>query len=150
MQRRGPQRYPEPTVGGLILNKKRELLLVESPKWKGGFTIPGGHVEVGETLVEALQRELREEVGLNVEDPELLMIQEAIFSKEFYKKRHFIFFDYVCRAKGVSVKVDGEEITGYRWVTPREALKLKLDAYTRRSVAAVVERFEGGNPRPRM
>jgi len=93
MANRGTQKYPEPTVGGLILNTKGELLLVESPKWKRGYTIPGGHVELGETLVGALHRELKEEVGLKVEEPELLMIQEAIFSKEFYRKRHFVFFD---------------------------------------------------------
>ena len=35
------------------------------------------------------------------------------------------------------------EITGFRWVRPREVLKMKLDAFTRRSVGAVVERVEG-------
>jgi len=98
---------------------------------------------LGETLVGALHRELKEEVGLKVEEPELLMIQEAIFSKEFYRKRHFVFFDYICRTKDPEVRVDGVEITGFRWVRPREALKMKLDAFTRRSVGAVLERVEG-------
>ena len=127
----------------MILNAKGELLLVESPKWKGEYTIPGGHVEIGETLVEALQRELQEEVGLNVHDPELMMIQEAIFSKEFYRKRHFVFFDYMCKTRDARVKVDGVEITGFRWAKPREALEMRLDAFTRRSVGAVADRLEG-------
>lgn len=149
MARYRTQRYPEPTVGGLVLNSKRGLLLVKSPKWKGGYTIPGGHVEIGETLVEALQRELKEEVGLSVENPELLMVQEAIFSKEFFKKRHFIFFDYLCKARGADVEVDGVEITGFKWVEPKDAPKLKLDTFTRRSVEAALGRMRESKSRKR-
>ncbi len=143
MADRGAQRYPEPTVGGLVLNTRGELLLVQSPKWKGEYTIPGGHVEIGETLVDALKRELMEEVGLRVQDLELLMIQEAIFSKEFFRRRHFIFFDYLCRTRSSAVKVDGTEIVGYKWMKPEDALAIRLDSFTKKSVKAVVERLEG-------
>lgn len=143
MARHRAQRYPEPTVGGLILNNERELLLVESPKWKSRYTIPGGHVEIGETLVEALRRELKEEVGLRVEDPEFLIIQEAIFSKQFFRKRHFLFFDYMCKTLNSDVKVDGVEITGFRWVKPEDALKMRLDSFTRRSVEAFLGKIKG-------
>ena len=141
MARYKAQKYPEPTVGGLILNRKRELLLVKSPKWRDRYTIPGGHVEIGETLVEALKRELKEEVGVQVDDPELLIIQEAIFTREFFRKRHFIFFDYMCKTKNSIVKVDGKEITSFRWINPEDALKLNLDAFTKKSVEAVIARM---------
>lgn len=141
MKRQRGQTYPEPTVGGLVLNRLGQLLLVRSPKWKRRYTIPGGHVELGETLVEALKRELREEVGLSVEGAELLIIQEAIFSEEFYRRRHFIFFDYMCRSRSSSVKVDGVEIIGYKWVRPERALDMRIDTFTRRSVEALLERL---------
>ena len=80
------QIYPEPTVGALVLNRKGEVLLVNSHKWGNKLTIPGGHVELGETLVEALRREVREEVGLEIYDVKFLTVQEAIFSSEFWKK----------------------------------------------------------------
>jgi len=140
MQRNGTsQRYPEPTVGALILNSAGRMLLVKSHKWGDRYTIAGGHVEVGETLVEALKREIREEVGLRISDVRLLMTQEAIFSPEFYRRRHFIFFDFVCRCDDDNVVVDGDEIQSYLWEEPREALGKTLDSFTRR----MVERFLG-------
>jgi nucleoside triphosphatase len=128
------QRYPEPTVGALILNGRGEMLLVKSPKWGDRFTVAGGHVEVGETLEAALKREIMEEVGLEIEGLRLLMVQQAIFSKDFFRPRHFIFFDFVCRAKSDTPKVDGVEILSYSWVAPKRALALRLEKFTRRMV----------------
>ncbi len=136
------QTYPEPTVGALILNSNGEMLLVSSQKWGDRLTIPGGHVELGETLVSALRREVKEEVGLEIGDVRLLQVQEAIFSGEFWKRRHFIFFDYVCRATGGALSPDGTEIQGCVWVLPRKALSLKLDSYTRK----MVETYVRGGP----
>ncbi len=135
------QRYPEPTVGALILNGKGEMLLVRSHKWGDRYTIAGGHVEVGETLVEALEREIREEVGLGISGVRFLMVQEAIFSPEFWKPRHFVFFDFVCMSAGGEVNVDGKEIQSAVWVEPRVALGMELDSFTRR----MVEEFVSGS-----
>ncbi|MDV3292841.1 MAG: NUDIX domain-containing protein [Nitrososphaerales archaeon] len=131
---RKAQLYPESTVGAVILNGKGEMLLVKSHKWGDRYTIAGGHVEVGEKLEDALRREIKEEVGLSVRDVRFLMIQEAIFSEEFWERRHFIFFDFVCRSRGDKVKVDGEEVQSYKWVEPSKALKLELDTFTRNMV----------------
>lgn len=128
------QRYPEPTVGAVILNKEMEILLVKSPKWFDKYTIPGGHVELGEDLQAALIREVKEEVGLDIKVKVLLNWQEAIYSKEFYKPKHFIFFDFYCTTERTKVKVDGREVTGYIWVKPEKALKLNMDSFTSRSV----------------
>jgi nucleoside triphosphatase len=128
------QRYPEPTVGAIIENSKGKILLVKSPKWRNLYTIAGGHVELGERLEDALKREIKEEVGLEIYDVRPLMTQEAIFSQQFYKRRHFIFFDFACRCRDERVEVDGVEIVSYDWVEPRSALKLELDEYTRRTI----------------
>lgn len=129
-----PQKYPEPTVGALIFNKQGELLLVKSPKWFDKYTIPGGHVELGEDLKTALVREVKEEVGLDVEVKEFLDWQEAIYSKEFYKPKHFIFFEYYCTTNNSEVKIDGREITDFIWVDPKKALKMDTDSFTSRSI----------------
>jgi nucleoside triphosphatase len=134
------QRYPEPTVGAIILNRKGQMLLVRSHKWGNRYTIAGGHVEVGETLEDALRREIKEEVGLEVKDIRFLMTQEAIFSKEFWERRHFVFFDFVCRCRNEAVKVDGQEIQSYEWVRPEKALKMKLDTFTMRMVKNFLSR----------
>ena len=57
------QKFPEPIVGGLIFNKKGELLLVKSPKWLNRYSIPGGHIEVGEDfLVQRLEGKLKKKL----------------------------------------------------------------------------------------
>ena len=128
------QKYPEPTVGALIFNQQGKLLLVKSPKWFDKFTIPGGHVELGENMEAALIREINEEVGLDIVVKGFLNFQEAIYSKEFYKPKHFVFFDFYCLAKNTKVKMDGREIIDYIWVEPKAALKLKLDSFVRKSI----------------
>ena len=50
------QQYPEPTVGALVFNAQGQLFLMRSHKWKGKYVIPGGHIELGETMVDALRR----------------------------------------------------------------------------------------------
>ncbi len=134
------QAYPEPTVGGLIVNGEGKILLVKSNKWFDKLTLPGGHVEVGETMVEAVKREVKEEVGLDVEVEEMLLMQEAIFTPEFWRKKHFIFIDFLCRSKNQQVRVDHDEIQDSVWVFPGVALGLNLDSFTRKTVEKYMER----------
>ncbi len=131
---RAKQVYPEPTVGGLVVNEEGKILLVTSHKWFDNYTLPGGHIEVGETMVEAVRREVKEETGLDVEVKEMLLMQEAIFAPEFYKRKHFIFFDFLCRSKDQRVKLDHEELQDYVWVYPGAAYNLKLDSFTRKTL----------------
>ena len=134
------RKIPELTVGAFIINNSGDVLLVQSPKWSGGrYSIPGGHVEYGESIFEAVKREAYEEVGLRVKPVALYMVQEVINPKEFHEsERHFIFFDVLCRALTTDVKIDNTEITGYTWVKPRKALKLRLEKYTRNLLSAYV------------
>jgi len=125
----GEQQFPEPTVGALIFNKEGKLFLMKSHKWKGSYVIPGGHKELGETMEQALIREVKEETGLDIHNIEFLAFQEFIFDPAFWKKKHFIFFDFACKTDSDKVTLDreGQE---YVWVAPKEALKLPVDRYT--------------------
>jgi nucleoside triphosphatase len=127
------QIFPEPTVGAFIFNAKGELLLIESHKWPGRYVVPGGHVELGERLEEAVVREAKEETGLDIFDIEFINFQQFIYDPAFWKKRHFIFFDFACKTDSTSVQLN-DEAEGFVWVEPRQALTLELDTYTRRSV----------------
>jgi ADP-ribose pyrophosphatase YjhB (NUDIX family) len=133
--------YPEPTVGGLIQRKDGEVLLCDSHKWPGFFTVPGGHVELGETCEEALVREIKEEVGLDIEVLELISIQQVIYPKEFWKRAHFIFFDYLCSVGENQIPVvDSKEIQGTIWVSPRDALKLNIDRYLKHFIERMLDK----------
>jgi nucleoside triphosphatase len=134
------QVFPEPTVGALIVNQQGKILLARSHKWFDKYTLPGGHIEVGESMVDAVSREVKEEVGLDVEVVEMLLVQEAVFAPEFYKKKHFIFIDFYCKSKDQQVKLDQKEIQDYTWVYPGAAYNLKLDSFTRKTIDRFLER----------
>jgi nucleoside triphosphatase len=137
------QEYPEPTVGGLIINPEGELLIVKSHKWKVAYTIPGGHVEVGESLEEALLREVKEETGLDIHEIEFLCFHEFIGDEIFWEKRHFIFFDFICCTSKTEVILNNEA-QEYLWVPIREAVNLPIGKYLRRSLEIYLERQEEG------
>jgi ADP-ribose pyrophosphatase YjhB (NUDIX family) len=135
------QVFPEPTVGGLVRREDGKVLLCESHKWPGIYTVPGGHVELGETCEDALTREIREEVGLDIKVLDLISIQQVIYPQEFWKRAHFIFFDYLCSVeKDSELKVDSVEIQDAIWVLPEEALELNIDRYLRHFITRLLDR----------
>ena len=127
------QIFPEPTVGAFIFNRQGEILLLQSHKWPGRYVVPGGHVELGERLEEAVVREAKEETGLDVHSIEFINFQQFIHDPAFWKKRHFIFFDFACKTDSMDVVLN-DEAEGFLWVEPRQALTMEVDTYTRRSI----------------
>ncbi len=128
------QNYPVTTVGGLLRDEEGNLLLVRTRKWSNLWGIPGGKVEYGESLEDGFRRETREETGLELENPRMVMVQEAIEHPEFHEKRHFILFNYVADVAqgGVRPPVTlNDEAQEWRWVTPRDAATLPLNGPTR-------------------
>ena len=129
--------YPIPTVGALA-EKEGLVLLVRTAKWRGLWGVPGGGGAWGEALEEALRREFREEVGLALSQVRFALVQEAIFSPEFYKPTHMLLFNYFARAEG-EVRPN-EEILEWAWVEPEKGLAYPLNAFTR---ALLVRYLEG-------
>ena len=132
------QQYPEPTVGALIFNDKDQILLVKTHKWKGKYTIPGGHVELGESLTEALKREIREETGLKLLSSKFLCYQEFIYDECFWKEKHFVFFDFICRVEGEDVTLN-DEAQEFIWTGIEEAYTYPIDEYLRHSLDLIRE-----------
>ncbi len=137
----GKQIYPEPTVGALILNPDGKLFLMRSHKWQDQYVIPGGHIELGERMEDALRREIREETGLEIRDITFLGFQEFIYDDAFWKKRHFVFFDYVCRTDDRDVTLN-DEAQSYVWVSLDEALALPVEPYTVRAIEMYLAQVE--------
>ena len=129
--------YPIPTVGALA-EKEGLVLLVRTAKWRGLWGVPGGKVAWGEALEEALRREFREEVGLALSQVRFALVQEAIFSPEFYKPTHMLLFNYFARAEG-EVRPN-EHILEWAGVEPEKGLAYPLNAFTR---ALLVRYLEG-------
>ncbi len=140
------QHYPEPIVGALIFDPDGCLFLMRSHKWAGKYVVPGGHVELGETLEAALRREVAEETGLAIHDITFVGMQEFIYDPAFWQPRHFIFFDYACRTDATDVRLN-DEAQEYDWVTVDEALRLPVEPYTEKAIRAYLAQQANGQPR---
>ena len=123
------QQYPEPTVGALIINQEGKLFLMKTHKFRGSYVVPGGHIELGERMEDAVRREVKEETGLDVYDIQFLCFQEFVYDEAFWKKRHYIFFDFACRTVSTEVTLN-HEAQEYEWVDPEKALGMEIDGYT--------------------
>ncbi len=126
------------------MNDKGEILLVKSHKWGNKYIVPGGHIELGERSEAAVKREVREEVGLDVEPVRLLLVQEAIFPADYVKHEHYIFMDYLCRSSSSNVRLDREEIQDYVWSSPDRVLQLELESFTRNLVVEYLKDLASG------
>ncbi len=135
------QQFPEPIAGAIIFNPEGRIFLMKSHKWGGKYTVPGGHVELGESIEHALIREIKEETGMDIYDIEFLKFQEFIHGKEFWKKRHFIFFDFACRTRSSEVTLNSEA-QEHIWTYPEEALKLDIDPYSRQAVEEYLKKHK--------
>lgn len=132
------QQYPEPTVGALIFSPEGKLFLMRSHKWRDKYVIPGGHIELGESMEQALRREIKEETGLDIDNVEFIGFQEFILDDAFWKKRHFVFFDYACTTESVQVTLN-DEAQEYVWVPLAEALALPVEPYTGQTIQTYIQ-----------
>jgi nucleoside triphosphatase len=134
------QIFPEPTVGILIFNPRGELLLVKTYKWHGKYAVPGGHIELGESALEAARREAKEETGLDVMDINFLVWQECIYDESFWKPRHFIFLDFIANANDQPVVLN-DEAEAFIWIDPEKAVReVQVDSYTAFSIHEYLQR----------
>lgn len=107
--------------------------MIKSHKWHDKYQIPGGHVELGERMEDAVKREIKEETGLDVHDIRFLQVQENVYDDAFYKKKHFIFLDYSAKTDATDVTLN-EEGQEYVWVTLQDALKLPVHKFARKTL----------------
>lgn len=125
--------YPETTVGALILNKNNQILLIKSHKWSDQYVIPGGHIEMGESMEDALKREIKEETGLDVFQIELFAVFESIYNKEFIKNKHFIFLDFSCKTNSNDVILN-EEGQEFIWIDLKERYDIPVERFTQTAI----------------
>ena len=126
----GNREYPERPVvgvGGVVISGGRALLIKRgSPPLENQWSIPGGMLEVGETLLEGVRRELREETGVEVCVLEIIEVFERINLDGDGKVRyHFVILDYLCEAMRGEARA-GSDVTDVAWATPEELADYKL------------------------
>lgn len=130
MKREYPE-FPLVGVGAVVVEGKRVLLIRRGqPPLLGEWSLPGGVLECGETLREAVAREAREETGLLVETGEMLGVYERVIRGDAGRVRyHYVLIDFLCHPAGGDLKA-GSDAAEVRWFTREDlpALNLAYDA----------------------
>ena len=137
-------------VGGVVVDEGRTLLIRRgSAPLQGEWSIPGGLLEVGETLEQGVVRELAEETGLAVQVIELIEVFERIFpappgadgtlgdpSRPQY---HFVILDYLCEIRGGTLGA-GSDALEFAWAREEELPKFQVTLAVTRVLKRAFER----------
>jgi 8-oxo-dGTP diphosphatase len=125
-------------VGGVVIHRGRVLLVRRGREpLKGRWSIPGGLVELGEELAQAVRRELKEETGLRVEPLKVLAILDRIQRQERRVRYHFVIVDYACRLKGGRLR-PASDVVDARWVGCGDLAPFQL---TEGATAVILQAF---------
>ena len=130
-------------VGGVVVHENRVLLVQRGREpLKGQWSIPGGLIDVGESLREAVIREVKEETGLDVEPVELIELLDRIYREGERVRYHYVIADYLCRVTGglLGAASDADDV---RWVERAEwnsHSALRLDSITTRVIETAWQR----------
>jgi 8-oxo-dGTP diphosphatase len=137
--------YPERPflAASAAIMRDGKILVVRRarPPANGLYTLPGGVVEIGETLIEAVVREVREETALEIEPVALAGFRETIVrDADSRVERHFIILCFASRWRAGD-PVLNEELSEARWLDPAELAGLPTTPGLAEIVAAAFERL---------
>ncbi len=120
VQREYPER-PLVGVGGVVIADGRALLIRRGgPPLQGEWSIPGGLLDLGETLLQGVRRELAEETGLEVRVLDLIEVFERVFPDDHGRtKYHFVILDYLCEAVSGEARA-ASDVTDVAWAQEGE------------------------------
>jgi len=146
---------PRVGVGGIVVHNGHALLVRRGREpLKGKWSIPGGLVEVGEKLQKAVQREIKEETGLDVEPARIVGIFERIQrhlktdpgAHDQRVRYHYVIVDYLCRLRGSQARDSklpnlqpASDITAAEWVEDEMLSLYKLSAEAEEVILKAME-----------
>ncbi|HEX3939821.1 MAG TPA: NUDIX hydrolase [Xanthobacteraceae bacterium] len=133
---------PYLAVSAAVFRDGRVLIARRArPPAHGLYTLPGGGVELGETLEQAVIREVREETALIIEPVELIGFRQAIVrDADGRVERHFVILPFAARFIGGEIALN-EELAEAHWLQPAEVSGLKTTEGLAAIVAAAAERI---------
>jgi 8-oxo-dGTP diphosphatase len=119
MRREFPE-APLVGVGAVVVEEGRVLLVRRGTEpLRGQWSLPGGLLELGESLTGGVVREVREETGLTVEPVELIELLDRIHRHEGRVRYHYVLADYLCRVVGGAAQA-ASDADAVRWVERAE------------------------------
>jgi ADP-ribose pyrophosphatase YjhB (NUDIX family) len=134
---------PYLAVSAAIMREGKLLVVRRArPPATGLFSLPGGVVELGETLTEALVREIAEETGMSIEPLALAGFRETIVrDRDDRVERHFVILCFAARWQAGEPDLN-EELSEARWIEPAELAGLPTTPGLAEIVAAAYERLD--------
>jgi len=128
---------PVAAVGGVVIHDGAVLLVKRAyPPRQGEWSLPGGQLELGESMAEGVRREVREETGLEVDVGAVVEVFDRVHRDEAGRIRyHFVIVDFLCRPCGGALAA-GDDAADACWVPRGEVAARGVNAHA----AAVIER----------
>ena len=122
-------------VGAVVVQDGKALIVkrAHDPR-KGEWSLPGGRVELGESLVDAVRREIREETGLEIDVGPMVEVFDRVHRHEGRVRYHFVIVDYLCACLGGTLRA-GDDAEDVAWIEDDE-----LERYGVNEFAAAVIR----------
>ncbi|MBJ6724651.1 NUDIX domain-containing protein [Geomesophilobacter sediminis] len=119
------------SVVAVIVDEEEQVLLTKRsvPPFLGEWVMPGGKIDLGESIVEALEREVLEEVGLAVQVGRLIDVFEHVTPGT--DNYHFIIIYYLCTPLHCDLNHNRDEVDEARWVPRNELWNYKMPAGAR-------------------
>jgi ADP-ribose pyrophosphatase YjhB (NUDIX family) len=141
-----PRSYPDRpylAVSAAIIRHDRVLIVRRGrPPAQDVFTLPGGAVEVGESIVDAVIREVQEETGFEIEPVDLAGYREVILRDDDGEvERHFVVLCFAAQLLAGD-PVPNEEIAEMRWVRQRDLYGLRTTEGLDEIIEAAFEKFD--------
>jgi 8-oxo-dGTP diphosphatase len=139
--------YPERpivAVGGVVIHESQVLLIRRGkPPLEGRWSIPGGLLEVGETIAQGVERELREETGIKVRVLDLIEIYEKVLRDGENKPQyHFVILDYVCEFEEGIARAGGDAAE-VAWASEQQLDSLALTGAASRVIRKAFRAVRG-------
>ena len=118
---------PIVAVGAIVLDGERIVLIrrAKEPS-RGLWTFPGGAVELGEPVREAVRREVLEETGLEIEVGEVALVLDSVSrDPEGRVQYHYVIIDFYARPVGGALR-PGSDVSDVRWASRRDVESLPM------------------------
>ena len=127
-------------VGAVVVDEDRVLLVRRANEpLKGEWSLPGGAVELGETLHAAIAREVKEETGLEVEvGPIIDVLDRLRFEADGRPRFHYVLVDFICRPTGGTLAC-GSDAGGATWA---DLVELPEYGVAESTVSVIVKAFD--------
>jgi len=131
-------------AGALFFNEKNELLIV-NPTYKEGWSIPGGVVDKGESPLVCCAREVKEEIGLDVEIKKLVCVNYNSATDDKPENMQFIFHGGTLSLEQIkSIRLQEEELSEYKFLPIKQALTMLSKKLANR-IPKALRVLEGGS-----